>query len=190
MIRLLEKTIDVRANYALAHVVKAVLLIGEANAGREKLMGKLGLNEAPARTLLAGLEKNGFVKPGAKGHTLTEKGKKILAYLNKNISGPKKLAKTELTLSRHNIAYLVRKKAGRIRHGLEQRDQAILMGADGLTTLVYKNRLSMAGVRWNVPKDINGVFDYKNGDVLLIGSGKDAKVAEFAALNAAIRLLY
>ncbi|MBI2075783.1 MAG: hypothetical protein HYT72_00855 [Candidatus Aenigmarchaeota archaeon] len=188
MIKILEKTIDIRANYALAHVVRAVLLIGETNTGRERLMEKLGMNEAPARTLLNNLERNKVVKPTTRGHILTKRGRKLLAYLKKNISGPKKI-ETGLTLSKYNIAYLARGKAIKIRHGLEQRDQAILMGADGLTTLIYNERLRMAGVKWKVPKELNNVFDYRKGDVLLIGSAKDERTAEFAALNASIQLL-
>lgn len=189
MIKTLDKTIDIRANYALAHVVKAILLIGEADTGRERLMKSLGLNEAPARTLLNNLERNKLVKATPKGHIFTEGGRKLFAYLRSNISGPEKIAKTPMTLSRHNIAYLVRGKATKIRHGIEQRDQAILMGADGLTTLVYNGHLHMAGVKWKVPEELNKIFDYRKGDVLLIGSAKDGRTAEFASLNAAIGLL-
>ena len=63
------------------------------------------------------------------------------------------------------------------------------MGADGLTTLVYNDHLRMAGVKWKVPEELNKIFDYRKGDVLLIGSAKDGRTAEFASLNAAIRLL-
>ena len=139
--------IDKRSGYSMVHVAKAILLIGENPLGREKLINKLGLNEAPVRTLLTRLEASGYVTPTARGHVLTKKGKKIFSYLKGNITGPKKIDVNKIALSKHNVAYLVKKRANKIRFGMEQRDEAIFLGADGLTTLIYNNGLVMPAIR-------------------------------------------
>jgi len=180
--------IDKRSGYSIAHAVKTIMLIGQNHIGRERLMKRLALNEASARTLLRRLEKQGYVTPGTAGHELTEKGKRLFLYVSKNVSGPKIIVDKKIAVSKYNVAYLIRHKTGKIRHGIEQRDQAIPLGAEGLITLVYDNGLVMPGLKLRVPQ-LNNLFEFKDGDVLLIGSAKTEVLADIAALNSAIRLL-
>jgi len=181
--------IDKRSGYSLAHAMKTIMLLGESPIGREGLIKKLNLNEASVRTLLGKLEKNGFVKKSTKGRTLTDKGKKTLSFLKKNINGPVTMGRTKIAVSKYNIAYLVRNKSKKIKKGLEQRDQAILMGAEGLTTVTYDRSLCVPGPNWKVPCTVRDLFDLKRGDVILIGSANRKDVADLAALNAALLLL-
>lgn len=185
---MMDIEIDKRAGYTSAHVAKAIMIL-ESPCGRERLMNELKLNEASARTMLNGLQKNKFVEPTKKGHVLTRKGKRFLEHLKKNIVGPIEVEKNGITMSKYNIAYLVKKKASKIKFGLEQRDQAILLGADGLTTLIYKNRLIMPGMRWRVPKRLENIFSLERNDVILIGSASDKRIADLAALNSAVALV-
>ncbi len=185
---MLHFTIDSRSGYSIAHVAKAIMVIGKNPIGREKLMKKLSLNEASARTLLKRLEKSGYVAATAKGHGLTEKGKCLFARISRNIIGPKSISADGVAVSRHNVAYLVKNKEKKIRFGVEQRDEAIRLGADGLITLIYSNGLVMPGIKWRVSNSISKLFDFNNGDVLLIGSAKTENIAELAALNSALRL--
>lgn len=180
--------IDSRSSYSTAHATKAIVLIGTDVIGRERLMKRLALNEASVRTLLKRLEQNNYVMPGSKGHGLTAKGKKLFAYITKNIEGPKPINDKDVAVSKYNVAYLVRGRRNKIKAGLEQRDQAIPLGADGLITLIYDNGLVMPGIKLRVPQ-LGGLFSFRNGDVLLIGSAKTEILADLAALNSAVRLL-
>ncbi len=190
MFKIIDNSIDIRANYASVHVVKALLLIDKEKCGRERLMKELALNEASARTMLRNLEKNGLIKSSYRGRLLAPRGRKFIEALNKKVSGPAMVMKTGITMSDCNIAYLVKNAARKIRKGVEQRDQAILMGAQGLTTLLHRKKLFMPGLeKWKVPREISSMFELKEDDVILIGSAKNAVKADLAALNAAINLL-
>ncbi len=182
-IRFIEN-FDKRSGYSESHVLKAVLLM-EGPIGREKIMKFLSLNEASARTILNFLKKNGLVKSTNKGHEPTKKCKKIIKYLKANIKGPLIFGKKSITISEKNVAYIVKNRANKIRYGIEQRDQAIIMGASGLTTIIKKGKLSIPGMKTNLDLGI----EMEDGDVLLIGSANDEKIAEFAALYAAYLLL-
>lgn len=182
-IRFVEK-FDRRSGYSEPQILKALLALEEP-IGREKLMKELALNEASARTMLNFLRRKGLLKPTKRGHEPTEKCRRILKFLKGNIKGPIALGKMPITVGEKNIAYIVKNRASKIRYGIEQRDQAIIMGAHGMTTIIKKGRILMPGMK----KSINLSIDMDDGDVLLIGSADDEKTAEFAALYAAYLLL-
>jgi len=185
----IERFVDKRAGYSSVHVIKTILLIGERSIGRDRLMKELSLNEASVRTILNRLTDNKIIKPAGKGKVLSKRGDKIFQFLKKNIVGPREVEKTNITMSRYNVAYLVKKRAHKIKRGLEQRDQAVKIDAEGLTTLVYRKGLSIPGLGWDVPRHIDKLFELERGDVVLIGSAKSRDRAELAALSAALELL-
>ncbi len=186
----LKGIVDIRAGYTFVHTVKAVLVLGERQCGRNTLMKELSLNEAPVKTMLNRMKENDLIEMSYRGSILTKKGRVIFTSLRKNISGPMKIGRNDVTVSKYNIAYLVRNAASRIKKGIEQRDQAILMGADGLTTLIYKKKLFMPGLEnWAIPAEIKNAFDAKENDVILVGSAKKESIADFASLNAALSIL-
>lgn len=185
----LKLKIDKRSGYSLVHAVKTIMLLGEEPSGREKLIRKLNLNEASVRTLLSKLEKNGLIEKSTRGRILTDKGRGFFYFLKRNLIGPITVSRTKVTVSKYNIAYIVRKRARKIKKGLEQRDQAILMGADGLTTITYDKTLKIPGLNRKVPDSIKNLFNLEKGDVILIGSAKSKDMADLAALNAALLLL-
>ena len=86
-----------------------------------------------------------------------------------------------------------KKKSKRIKIGIEQRDNAIKMGADGLTTLIktkYKRFIIPGLEHWIVPKAIENLFsNCSGGDVLLIGSAKSKKLGELASCSSALEIL-
>ncbi len=181
--------IDKRASYTDAHIAKALILL-EKPTGREMLMKRLNLNEASARTLLRNLEKMNYVRPSSSGHVLTQKGMNFLAYIKSNVEGPKNVGKTDLSISNSTVAYLVRKKAGKIRIGIEQRDQAIRFGADGLTTIIYNKDFFIPGMTgWKIPSTVRSMFSVSNNDVILMASAPSEIIADLAALNSALILL-
>ncbi len=182
-IRFMEN-FDRRSGYSEPHILKALLALEEP-IGREKLMKELALNEASVRTMLNFLKRKGLLKSTKRGHEPTEKCKGLLKFLRANIRGPIKLRKMPITVGEKNIAYVVKNRASKIRYGIEQRDQAIIMGAHGMTTIIKKGKIFMPGMKRSISLNI----DMDDGDVLLIGSANNEKKAEFAALYAAYLLL-
>ncbi len=187
-----EFFIDNRSGFTRNHVVKALMLLGKNSISRKTVMKELHLNEASGRTLLRSMEKNGLVAASKNGHYLTDKGKSMLSELSFLILGPFPVEKTSINVSKYNVCYVVRKASAKIGKGLEQRDSAIRSGADGLTTLVMKEKLVIPGMeRWSVPAEMQRKFKplAKRGDVLLIGSAKERIVADVATLGAALDLV-
>jgi predicted transcriptional regulator len=189
---IVERMIDSRAGFLDFHIAKTILLLNKNPIGRSKLIKELGINEASVRTLLKMLEKDRFVVSSSRGHELSKKGAVVAKSLTEKIKGPFDVNKTNLSISEYSVAYVVRGVSHKIKKGVEQRDQAIIAGADGLITIIKSDKLYMPGVNWNVPVEITVQFEnlMKSKDVLLIGFSKTKKSAEFAALNAALLLLH
>lgn len=180
--------IDKRSAYGVAHVIKALLLASEKPLGREQLAKELQLHVATSRTLLNYLVKKKLFAITPDGHVPTARCMRLVAHIRKHILGPRPVKKTAITLGMVNVAYLVKKRSRRIGNGMEQRDQAILMGATGLTTVVRNGRLRAPGYL-RVPKEIEALFDAKKGDVILIGSAESRNKADLASLYTAYSLL-
>jgi altronate dehydratase len=96
----------------------------------------------------------------------------------------------DLTVGKFDVATVVSGAAGKVKNGVEQRDEAIKAGADGATALVFKNgRLQFPDGSMKVPekvaKRLVEILHPKTGDVVVIGTGKDAAKAEAGARAAA-----
>lgn len=180
------------------HVIKALETIGtEELIGRIRLSKILGLGEGATRTLIKHLRNEGIVKISRKGIALSPFGKEMFSNLRSELSEETKVPESSLTVGPSNMAVLIKKAADSVKHGLEQRDAAIKVGALGATTLIFKNnKLTMPGVSEDVFQDIQSIHNLltaklrpEEGDVVIIGSADDKRTAEFAAKTAALKLL-
>jgi len=187
----INELVDLRASYSEVHVLKALMLLAEMPHGRFLLMKKLQLNEASARTLLSKLEQKNYSRPSPYGHALTKKGNVFVKKIRQRIIGPIKVGKTLVTLSDSNVAYIVRNASNKIKSGVEQRDTAIKLGANGLTTLVQENKkLSFPLSNKKVPESVQKLFSLKENDVVLIGSSDNEITADLSALYAAYSISF
>jgi DNA-binding transcriptional regulator LsrR (DeoR family) len=181
-------------SYAPAHVLKAIELISLGfNVGRQQLASSLGIGEGAARTIIRRLNGEGLIAIRRGGMTLTERGKELLNLLYNRIS-VMELPSTGLTVGRFDYAVLVRGSEDKISSGVEQRDVALLAGARGATTLVFR------GKRFHLPrlevepspvlaeKLIEGL-NPDEGDVVIIGTGDRMLDAEIGSKSAALELL-
>ncbi|MEM1981374.1 MAG: DUF4443 domain-containing protein [Candidatus Hadarchaeales archaeon] len=172
------------------HVRAALELIHRmGRVGRPLLGKKLGLGEGSTRDLLLLLKKRGLVKPSRGGHVLTEKGRKKLGEPMKFV----KLDCGELTVGEVDVAVLVKDAAEKVRRGIEERDEAIKMGAQGATVLVFKEGGlyfpdSGKRVEGRIGKELVENLKPREGDVIIIGTGKNEVEAEMGARAAAMRL--
>jgi predicted transcriptional regulator len=189
----LSKMIDKRASYSIANIIKTLFLIHDKPIGRIELIKELNLNEAPIKTLLKNLQKNDLIKPSTKGNVLTVKGKKFVKKLMEKLSAPVDTGYTDYTVGKYNSAILVKDTVKKVKLGVEQRDEALKIGALGATTLVKKSgKLIFPGTNENASnfEDIlKKHFSIKNGDVIIVCSASDYKKAEEGAIIAALSLL-
>jgi predicted transcriptional regulator len=180
-----------------AHIVKALMIISRKPVGRVSLAKALGLGEGSIRTLVKHLEKAGLIDTSREGIVLTRSGQELVSSLKSRISEIIEVPKSALTVGAFNVAVLVRGVADSVKSGLEQRDAAIKVGAQGATTLICSNgRLSMPLTNEDVFRELPKVRDMiiskltpKEDDIVVIGSAGDKSTAELGAIAAALETL-
>jgi predicted transcriptional regulator len=191
--RLVSKTAPGRSpDFTQAHLLYALILLRDQRIGRKQLAEELRLGEGTVRTILSRLQDVELIEISRPGITLSGKGRDYLRTIE-GVLKWKPLPGTEITVDEVNWAVLVRGAANRVRLGVEQRDQALIHGATGATTLIYK------GASWVIPGLDERVedhilmslsdFDPREKDVAVIGSSGDGFTSAIGALAAAIALL-
>ncbi len=181
-------------SFTEAHALKALELIGGgAGIGRQQLSSELGLGEGTVRTLLSRMKAAGLLETSRSGAMLTPRGRGLLKRFGELIPAGE-FPETDATIGPRNYAILVRGASNSVNRGIEQRDAALIAGADGATTLVHDgDRLIMPGVEVDVDsttvKHNIDAFKPDKGDVVIIGSGQNSLEAEFGAKSAALELL-
>ena len=99
-----------------------------------------------------------------------------------------------ITVGVANFAVLVKGAASKVKRGIEQRDAAIMVGAQGATSLIMQDgRLRMPGMDETIGAEIERIIQERmelcEGDALIIGSSDDLFLAEIGAKSAALILL-
>ncbi len=190
---LVEKTAPGRSpDYTKAHLLYALILLEKQRIGRKQLAEELRLGEGTIRTLLSRLQDEKLIaitRPGAK---LSNQGEAYLRKINMVMSWTS-IPRTEATVDVVNWGVLVRGVSKQVRYGVEQRDQALIHGATGASTLVFVDG------GWDFPglgDEVDDVIIQRldklepvDGDVAVIGTSGDSFTATLGALAAAIDLL-
>jgi predicted transcriptional regulator len=179
------------------HVFKALETIeAKGPVGRVKLSKTLGLGGGAIRTLVKHLETEGLIKISRVGIVLSDYGKKLFSDLKPRISKEIEVPESSLTVGSCNSAILVKDGASFVKHGLEQRDAAIKVGALGATTLVFsRGKLHMPEVEdafnGNPPilVELVSKLQPQENDVIIIGSANDKLAAEYGAIAAVLETL-
>ncbi|MGQ9679927.1 MAG: DUF4443 domain-containing protein [Candidatus Bathyarchaeia archaeon] len=180
--------------YNEAHVLKAIETIGSLTGiGRKTLSKELGLGEGTVRTLVKRLKEEGILESSRGGMFLTSLGEKILESL-RMVMRTTELEETALTVGRFNYAVLVKNSSTEIKSGIEQRDAALLAGAKGATTLIFKGGgFHTPGLKIEFPESISRrlirILSPENGDVIIIGTADSVLEAEIGAKAAALEIM-
>jgi hypothetical protein len=180
--------------FAPFHVWKALRAIGrQGPIGRQRLAGVLGLGEGSVRTIVSFLVGRGLVRADESGMNLTVKGARELDAAGFSMAT---VNARGLVVGECDVAVLVRGKAGRVRDGLRQRDEAVKAGAAGATTLVFRGGCLLMPPETDLDtgypqlaRQVRAAFELREGDVIVIGSAGDLGAAEDGALAAAVDLL-
>jgi predicted transcriptional regulator len=125
--------------YTEGDVLLILKILQNQQTGRKALSTILGLGEATVRTLFRKLESDNLITSTRQGQSITQKG---IDYLSQapEFTLPRSVTVGEITLSKHSMASLVSNFSHHIKNGIKIRDAALISGASGATTLLYKNR--------------------------------------------------
>ncbi len=174
------------------HVWKAFeSLSGVEPIGRKKLSQKLGIGEGSTRTILTMMQDQNMITIGKGGICLTDKGMDFKKSVNMDIAD---ISISDITIGDKDCAVRVPRMARNVKFGCEERDAAIKSGATGATTLIYSGgKLIFPGSEYPVDSDIEtkirNVFNLKNDDVIIIGTGQTRESAEIGAVVAGLTIM-
>lgn len=179
----------------MPHVFKALQLLTRSKyVSRATFVSEIHIGEGAVKTLIAHLKYAGMIRTSRSGSSLTKKGESFSKKIITIIPEECRLDDFSLTSRRHNHAILLRGYSGAIRVGVEQRDYAIMYGADSAVTLLFKNnRFIFPGSGKIALVDDVDTANYliqklepKDNDVIIITSSNDPFVSEISAKNAAL----
>jgi hypothetical protein len=152
------------------------------------------MGEGAVKTMVSHLKEGSMVDSTKSGTFLTNKGKNFIKNLSDTVSAECKVKKCQIAQGKYNHAIILKKYSFATKTGMEQRDYAILYGANGATTLLYKDQ------RFVFPHEsidcllkdkktrslLLSELKPENGDMIIIASANDPFIAEIAAKNSAL----
>lgn len=193
--RISEKVSPGRSpSYSEAQVLRALELSSGNGIGRASLGTRLGIGEGVVRTLTKHLVTEGLIERSNRGITISKKGRKLLTEIHSLIPNGVEVPVTNDVLGEHSYAVLVKGVAEKVRFGVEQRDAALLAGAMGATTIVFKGRSAVMPGMDRDPSPsllaflIEGMRPAEE-DVVILGTGDTLIEAQIGAYSAALTLV-
>jgi predicted transcriptional regulator len=192
-----EKVPGPSPTFSVFHMLRAIEFIANKAIGRSKLAEELGVGEGAMRTMINRLKDAGLITTSKLGCTLSSKGLKLWNEYKIVFRRKVGIGKTELTLADYNVAILVKHRGNKVKSGMEQRDAAIMVGAKGATTIMFKEGcLIIPSVSDNMAKDFPKAANQmvrllqpEENDVIVVGSADSLAKAEYGALAAAWTLV-
>jgi predicted transcriptional regulator len=180
--------------FADFHIYKALAALSDGKRkGRKQLADSIGVGEGSMRTILEYLRDHEMIEIKQTGVLISEKGLEFLRSFSIQVG---LVTRSDVSIGQTTVAVQVRGKSDRIKIGVEQRDAAVRVGAEGATTIVVRD-----GDLWIMPdydldenqpefaSELRGIFDIQEGDAIIIGTGQTYGLAEDGALAAAFDLI-
>jgi predicted transcriptional regulator len=192
-----EKAPGPSPSFSVLHILHAIELISEETIGRSKLAENLKVGEGTVRTIISRLKDANLIATSKAGCTLTSKGLRLWREYKSVFKKKIEIGKNELTIADSNFAILIKDCGHKVKSGVEQRDAAVMAGAKGATTIMFKEgRLKIPSVSDDVAKDfpnaanqIVRLLEPEENDVIIIGSADSLGKAEYGTLAAAWAVL-
>lgn len=181
--------------FSVPHVFKALqLLHKDRYVSRAGFCTQLHMGEGAVKTMISHLKQESVADSTKSGTFLTNKGKNFIKNLLEVVSAECELKKCQIAQGKFNHAVILKKYAFATKTGMEQRDYAILYGAIGATTLLYRDERFVfphenIDCLLDDPKTREALLknlEPQNGDMIIIASANDPFVAEIAAKNSAL----
>lgn len=176
------------------HILKALWVLSiEQCLSRGELSRRLGIGEGSTRKLLAHLADHDLARISKQGVELTTNGSGLVETLGLKAAP---IDAASLTVGKVDFGVRLSGLSGKVRHGLEQRDEAIKIGAEGATTLVYlsdelrlPDGFDIEGAEPDISATLAETFDLLEGDVLVLGTAGTMEKAEDGAFAGAVWML-
>ena len=175
------------------HLLKALWIVQQKEPiGRAELAAHLGVGEGSVRKLLIHMESKGWIATARQGISLAGPGKSLLEKIGLKA---KEVHAGNITVAEVDFAVMLKGLASKVKNGIEQRDEAIKVGASGATTLVFKDRLAFADGYDAEKSDRKAArvlkqdFGLADGDVLIIACSPEPQKAADGAFAAAVLTL-
>jgi len=178
--------------FKTSHIFYALELMSEKPVGRSKLAKQLNVGEGAIRTIIARLKQGGLIETSKEGCSLTSKGRDVWKIFTDYFPTRAEIGRIDLIKTEHNYAFLIRNSGHKVKSGIEQRDAAIVAGAQRAVIIVCKKeRLVIDSVSDNLeaqfPHSASQILSSMqplDNDVLIIVGAKtlpNAKHGVFAA---------
>jgi Mn-dependent DtxR family transcriptional regulator len=187
-----------RAVFSEVHVLRAILAIGAAGSvGRGKLGSLVGLGQGEVRTLIKRLKENDLILIEPDGCKLSKKGQREFSKLKEKVPWSSRVEARSLGIGAECAAVLVRGADRNVRRGIEQRDAAVRVGANGALTALFANgRFTLPGEGTDCERDGPGELwkaaraaGPREGDVLIVVGADSQETADLGTLAAALTVL-
>lgn len=147
--------------FQLFHVLQ---LVSKRTLSRAKIAEQLDVGEGTIRTILGRLVDADLVKISTVGCKLTDNGLYVCREFDRVFPKWGRFSWTELTPSAFNYSFVIRDAADKVGSGIEQRDNAIVVGATRALVFVFQNgRLRIN----SVSDDVEKVFPKAARQILL-----------------------
>ncbi len=188
-----EKAPGPSTTFSMFHIFFALELMAQKTIGRNKLAEKLNVGEGAIRTIISRLKDADLIVTAKEGCRLTEKGQKTWAKFEELFPTRVEIEKTELTHSDYNYAFLVKNSGQKIGSGIEQRDAAIMGGANRAIAIVSRNgHLVIDSVSGSIEKEFSEAaakilrkLKPEDNDVIIIAGAETPVKAKRGAFAAA-----
>lgn len=170
-------------NYTKWDVINCLFLINETkNISRIVLKEKLGVGEGTTRSILNDLKKGELIDSTQTGHSLTEKGEKIIKRID-NIITLKEIKDSKI---KGSIGLLYKKTINQDIKNYMLRDEGIKKGAETVFILSYDGEKFIMPEKEDFDINLKEIFsDIKKGDTLIITKSDDLRLSNISALSIA-----
>lgn len=194
-----KKVLGPIPSFTPAHVILAILVIKEKKSiGRQALAKELELGEGATRTVIKKLTELNAIERSVVGCQLTKKGEIFAKKLLEILRGPVDIPRSSLTIGNFQAAILFRNVCSKVKDGISQRDQAIIHGADGATTYIFKSgKFTMPNSEkdfekeypdeaWNI---IRKTLNPEENDVIIVCGATTSPRARLGCIAAGLTLI-
>ncbi len=173
--------------------LRVIFMLQNGRFGRKSISKKLFLGEGYVRKILTKLEQKRLIKRSKKGTELTNKGIALIDEIKKTIYPAGTIA---MQGYENMYGVVVKKASDKVDKGLEERDEAIRLGAKGAMIITYEgNKLWFPSIECITDKypEIDRAFrsvvkSLEDGDVIIAAWGDRKLDAERGAFAAGILL--
>jgi len=173
-----------RINYDDIDVLRVFMHIHGKKCRKD--LKNLGIGEGSLKGILNILKAKRILSSTRQGHSLTSKGEKLRSTVNSEISNPKKVG---LEYFKGIGAAIV---VGNVRKKItyRERDIAIRQGAEAALLLRFDKKLFIPECDQDVMNmdKFEGLFKYKQGDILMVVFADSTNIVERALLSVALSL--